>query len=95
MMASLKITRHIVRQYGILLLPVLLLFTSASMAAVSEQTGGAVQNPGTDLWRAVRDGPTPNVGTSQVQSVGSTTLIAEGGEKWRTLRRQYMIPWGG
>lgn len=96
MMASLKITRHIVRQYGILLLPVLLLFTSASMAAVSEQTGGsAVQNPGTDLWRAVREGPTPNVGTSQVQSVGSTTLIAESGEKWRTLRRQYMIPWGG
>lgn len=96
MMASTSISRRTARRYGIWLLPILLmLFTLPGMAGAGEQISGTVQNPGADLWRAVREAPQPNVGTSQVRGIGSTTLIAEGGEKWRIVRREYLIPWGG
>ena len=84
------------QQHGFWLLALaLLLFSLPGIAAANEKIGGAVKNPGADLWRAVREGPQANVGTSQVQGIGSTTLIAEGGEKWRAIRRDYLIPWGG
>ena len=96
MMANALITCQTVRLDGIwLLAAVLLLFSVPDMAAASEQIAGSVQNPGAELWNAVREGPPPNVGSSQVQGIGSTTLIAEGGEKWRIARRAYLIPWGG
>lgn len=93
MIAGGGIIRRSVWQHAIWLLPMVLLLTA--VPAAGEPAGGAVQNPGADLWRAVREGPQANVGTSQVQGVGSTTLIAEGGEKWRVLRQEYLIPWGG
>jgi formate dehydrogenase subunit gamma len=52
---------------------------------------GSVPNPGTDLWRAVRDA---YVGTTQVQGVDAGVLINEYGETWRQYRMQQLAPWG-
>jgi formate dehydrogenase subunit gamma len=61
-----------------------------AVAYVSPETGG-VPNPGTDLWRAVREA---DVGTTQVQGVDSGVLINANGERWRYFRMQQLIPFG-
>lgn len=61
-----------------------------AVAYVNPETGG-VPNPGTDLWRAVRNA---NVGTTQVQGVDSGVLINAYGEDWRQYRMQQLAPWG-
>ena len=48
--------------------------------AYVDPAAGGVQNPGTDLWRAVREA---DVGTTQVQGVDSGVLINANGERWR------------
>ena len=90
------VNRHATRQSTTWLLPVVwLLLTICGTAVAEEQGGGAVPNPGIELWRAVREGPPPGVSRSQVEGIGMTTLIAEGGERWRQLRSNYVAPWGG
>jgi len=61
-----------------------------AVAYVNPETGG-VPNPGSDLWRTVREA---NVGTTQVQGVDSGVLISEYGERWRQYRMQQLAPWG-
>lgn len=87
--------RRIVERNACITAVLVLLFAVSGPAGAGEQISGAVPNPGSDLWRAVREGPPSGRGTSQVQGIGSTTLIAEGGEQWRIARQQYVIPWGG
>ena len=59
--------------------------------AYVDPAAGGVQNPGTDLWRAVREA---DVGTTQVQGVDSGVLINANGERWRYFRMQQLIPFG-
>ena len=61
-----------------------------AVAYVNPDAGG-VPNPGTDLWRAVREG---DVGTTQVQGVDSGVLINADGETWRHFRMNQLIPLG-
>jgi formate dehydrogenase subunit gamma len=61
-----------------------------AVAYVSPESGG-VPNPGTDLWRAVREA---NVGTTQVQGVDTGVLINSRGETWRHFRMEQLIPVG-
>ena len=61
-----------------------------AVAYVNSEAGG-VPNPGTDLWRAVRDA---DVGTTQVQGVDTGVLINSRGETWRHFRMEQLIPIG-
>ena len=61
-----------------------------AVAYVNPEAGG-VPNPGTDLWRAVRDA---DVGTTQVQGVDTGVLINSRGETWRHFRMEQLIPIG-
>ena len=61
-----------------------------AVAYVNPETGG-VLNPGTDLWRAVREA---DVGTTQVQGVDTRVLINANGERWRHFRMNQLIPVG-
>jgi formate dehydrogenase subunit gamma len=61
-----------------------------AVAYVNPEAGG-VPNPGSELWRDVRNA---NVGTTQVQGIDSGVLISEYGERWRQYRMQQLAPWG-
>jgi formate dehydrogenase subunit gamma len=61
-----------------------------AVAYVNPDAGG-VPNPGTDLWRAVREA---DVGTTQVQGVDTGVLINSRGETWRHFRMEQLIPIG-
>ena len=53
----------------------------------------SVPNPGTNLWRDVRQRSEPIVGSSQVQGVDSGVLINVDGMKWRDFRMQELVPY--
>jgi formate dehydrogenase subunit gamma len=61
-----------------------------AVAYTSPEAGG-VPNPGTDLWRAVRNA---NVGSTQVQGIDTGVLINSYGESWRHFRMEQLIPIG-
>ena len=50
-----------------------------------------VPNPGSDLWRAVRQRGVPGVGATQVRGVDSGVLINTSGEEFRNYRRDDFI----
>ncbi len=87
---------RLLQRCGLWLLPVLLLLFTASATAQDEKPeSGVLANPNTEFWRAVRQGPPPGEGVSQVKGVGSSVLIAEAGQRWRVARQEYLVPWGG
>lgn len=53
-----------------------------------------VPDPGTDLWRAVRQRDTEIVGRSQVKSRDANVLISTSGQEWREFRMEKLIPYG-
>jgi len=58
-------------------------------------TGGKVADPGTDLWREVRQRMVqPNV-TTQSGAVDGAVLINPYGETWRAFRAEKLVPIGG
>ena len=84
-------TRIIVWSFlSLVALTLLLPLIPYAVAYVNPETGG-VPNPGTDLWRAVREA---DVGTTQVQGVDSGVLINANGERWRNFRMNQLIPVG-
>jgi formate dehydrogenase subunit gamma len=56
---------------------------------------GNVPNPGSDLWRDVRQREGPVTGSTQVKGVDSDVLINVRGEQWRQFRMQTLVPVGG
>jgi len=50
-----------------------------------------VPNPGTELWREVRDATR---GTTQVEGVDTGVLVSDAGERWRQYRMQQLAPYG-
>ena len=77
----------------ILWLSLLLLFT---LPVVSHATAPSViqQDPGAELWNAVRarDGADLGQVRSQVKGMESTSLVNIGGEEWRHFRMGQLIP---
>ena len=76
---------------------VFLLFLSvplASQAANHDGSGEAAitQDPGSELWRNVRQRGLPGAGTSQVKAAGANVLINVSGESWRQYRIKKLIP---
>lgn len=72
-----------------------LVFSSTSVADTSLKKESAspfmVPNPGSELWRAVRQRNTPGMGKTQVTGVETGVLINSGGEDFRNFRRENLI----
>lgn len=54
-----------------------------------------VKNPGSDLWRDVRQRNGSNTGATQVKGVDSAVFINVEGQLWREQRVQQIIPYSG
>lgn len=74
-----------------LLLGIVLALPLIPYATADRAISDTVPNPGTDLWRDVRDAAQ---GTSQVRGVDSEVLISDTGERWRQYRMQQLAPYG-
>jgi len=57
-------------------------------------TGSQVPNPGTDLWRAVRQRDEPANARTQAEGVDAAVLINATGEDWRQFRMDILVPIG-
>ncbi len=62
--------------------------------AWSSLENGAVPNPGTQLWRDVRQRDGAMVGSTQVAGVDTGVLINAYGERWRHYRMNELVPYG-
>ena len=78
---------------SLLLLTLVLPLIPYAVADLGEPAGKVI-NPGTDLWREVRQRDRSVVGTTQVQGVDTGVLINVYGEDWRQFRMQRLIPYG-
>ena len=86
------------------ILTILTPFTYAAESVVTDITGNnsatilqqiGVKNPGTDLWRQVRQRGTNIKGLSQVKKPKAGTLIDTKANEWRKFRREWLMPYGG
>lgn len=83
------------------LLMVLMMLSATAIMSVSANSASesvettAVPNPGTDLWREVRQRGEPITGSTQMQGVDAGVLINTSGENWRQLRVNKIIPYSG
>jgi len=68
---------------------------SLVVAADDGALAGKVKNPGTELWRDVRQRDTQVKGTTQVQGMDAGVLINVDGERWRRFRMEQLIPTAG
>jgi len=99
-----RIRRHRKLAYSLLSLLVLTLVLPLIPYAVAEKSEaantvvnpGKVVNPGSDLWREVRqrDRNFPLAGTTQMKGVDAGVLVNETGEKWVHFRMNQLIPYG-
>ena len=82
--------------FSLLSLLVLVLVLPLVPYAVGEagDTAGKVVNPGTELWRDVRQRDRGVTGTTQVKGVETGSLINVSGEDWRKYRMELLAPWG-
>ena len=81
----------------VLLLALMLVLPLMPSTAVAEdvERAGKVDNPGTELWRQVRQRDAPVVGTTQVTGMDSGVLINIYGGKWKNVRMELLIPAAG
>lgn len=61
-------------------------------AIAASNTAASVENPGTDLWRAVRQRDVELDSRTQVQGVDSAQFINVSGDEWRHYRMDQLIP---
>jgi len=76
----------------VLILP-LLPYVFAVNTDVSSPVAGSVPNPGTDLWRAVRQRDGIIAGSSQVKGIETGVLISPVGKAWLEFRKEKLIPY--
>ena len=57
-------------------------------------SGVQLNNPGAELWRAVRQ-RVQEPASTQVQNIDGTVLINPYGEEWRLFRADKLVPIGG
>jgi len=86
-----SIQRVWVRGVPILILGLIFILIPAS-AAFSAVEGVAMPNPGTDLWRAVRQREGSVEGVSQIQGIDRGVLVNPHGEDWREYRMEWLTP---
>jgi formate dehydrogenase subunit gamma len=84
---------HILRFLSVLMVFLFISLPVASLAAEGDGSDGVIiKDPGSELWRNVRQRDFPMVGTSQMQSTGADVLINISGESWRQYRMAELIP---
>jgi formate dehydrogenase subunit gamma len=87
---------HRIVVYSLLSLLVMTLVLPLIPYAVAELDpfAGKVANPGTELWRDVRQRERSVTGSTQVRGVDTGVLINYYGEPWRQFRMQQLVPYG-
>ncbi|MGB5297690.1 MAG: formate dehydrogenase subunit gamma [Thiogranum sp.] len=91
-------TRRPVALYSVLmaLFSLMLALPMAPQAwAGGSEPAAKVVNPGTELWREVRQREAPRAGVTQVAGMDSGVLINIRGEQWRQFRMEQLIPAAG
>ena len=75
----------------------LYLFAGPPAAAQDNQNVSPIMvpNPGSDLWRAVRQREAPSSGSTQVRGVDTGVLITKSGEEFRNYRTETFIGYAG
>ena len=91
-----RIRRHRMVVFSLLSLLVLTLVLPLVPYVVAGygDTAGKVVNPGSELWRDVRQRDNAVTGSTQVRGVDAGVLINVYGEDWRQFRMQRLIPYG-
>lgn len=81
------------------LLVMILLILSPFQQLHAEETAktnlSLIENPGSELWRNIRQRDLVIEGTSQIKSPGANVLINVSGESWRQYRMTSLIPKAG
>ncbi|MBL4711718.1 MAG: formate dehydrogenase subunit gamma [Gammaproteobacteria bacterium] len=90
----------IIRRLVLFVMMAMILSFTVVIPAEAESSGeivktSAVPNPGTELWREVRQRGGPVVGVTQVSGVDAGTLVNVSGENWRQFRVEQIIPYSG
>ena len=86
----------LVRMVGVFL--ICLIVSPFQLSAAEEKLKanlGMIENPGSELWRNVRQRDLVIEGISQVKSPGANVLINVSGEGWRQYRMNKLIPTAG
>ena len=90
-----RIIGFLARVVTILTISLGLLFPQISFATEHEKYEGVLMiNPGTDLWRDIRQRDVPLVGTSQIEGVDTGILINSQGDRWARFRVNDMVNYG-
>jgi formate dehydrogenase subunit gamma len=94
--ASSRNRHHRIVVYSLLSLLVMTLVLPLIPYAVAEidPFAGGIANPGTELWRDVRQRERSVTGSTQVRGVDAGVLINYYGEPWRQFRMQQLVPYG-
>lgn len=77
----------------VLVLPLLPYVFAGNGEEETPAAAGIVPNPGSELWRAVRQRNGAVVGRTQVQGVDTGVLINASGQAWREYRIKKLIPY--
>lgn len=78
----------------LLLIAMTLVLPLIPYAVAYVQDGSAVRNPGSELWREVRQRDQAVIGQTQADNVDAGILINKRGEEWRLFRMKKLIPFG-
>lgn len=85
---------YLVKNIYLLLVLLVLFLPQAGMAASADKPVGATSNPGSELWREVRQRDMDTRGTTQVQGVDSNVLINVQGYRWTLFRTNELVSYG-
>ena len=84
---------HTLKYLSILMVLFFMSLPLASQAAPNDGGDGVLsKDPGSELWRNVRQREFPLAGTSQMKATDANVLISISGETWRQYRTLALIP---
>jgi len=90
---------HIVGRFIQFWFALLLLSLTATSSTFANEhkpsASGAIANPGSELWRNVRQRDSFLLGSTQVRGMDTSSLINTEGQAWRQLRVEKIIPYSG
>ncbi len=82
---------QLVRPVFLILLLFVILLQNSHAIDTPQQQGISIKNPGSDLWREVRQRDTAIQGTTQIKSVDSNVLINPQADRWTRFRVDKLI----
>ena len=86
---------HILKFLSVLMIFLFISLPVASLAAEGDGSDGVIiKDPGSELWRNVRQRDFPMIGTSQVKGVDTGILINSQGDRWARFRVNELESYG-